>query len=199
MTTPPAIRPLDAFDFLFRFERYCDRYAETCAEEAVRAHRNAAGATMTSAETAAETAAESAAEAGPELQAIREQARQRALQRADDARRTLAVGFTWTSRAVLLAALLGIPLAHGLPAPPSLLLSSLDAAGTALALVGTLGAIGGEEGSFGGSTPPERVNDYLVRWLYTIGTFLYFLSVFWDREWSDGVLALVRHLPLARG
>jgi hypothetical protein len=92
-------------------------------------------------------------------------------------RSALVSAFWLTTSAVLLGLLAGFAFAVLFGKPSSWIVSILAVAGAAIILFATLALLGWEIQSCKGDTLPEMVNQWLFRFLYWCGTFLFVLSI----------------------
>jgi hypothetical protein len=84
---------------------------------------------------------------------------------------------------VMLSALIGLIIgcicAHLFSRPTSLTITVIQAMGALLLLWGTLFVRGWQLQTYSGNTEIERVNQFLYRTLYILGTAIYIFSVSW--------------------
>ena len=102
-------------------------------------------------------------------------------ERVKKIRHSLATGFSLVLLTSSVAGLSALIL-HSLfgPAPP-LLATLFQISSAAIILGATLALLGWEIQSFKGQTLPEKVNRFLYRLSYVIGTYLFVLSLTWSR------------------
>jgi hypothetical protein len=68
---------------------------------------------------------------------------------------------------------------HVSPVAPSWASTGFQVGGAAIILAATIGIAGWEIQTWDGSTMPERVNRFVYRTAYVVGTYFFFLSVAW--------------------
>lgn len=103
-----------------------------------------------------------------------------ALERTRKIRRALFGSILVTIATIVVGWLVGLMLLKVFGPAPVVLISVLQIAGAGTMLGATLAEIGREIESWGGKTLPERVNLWLFRASYTLGTFVFVLSVGWS-------------------
>ena len=95
--------------------------------------------------------------------------------------RSAIFGSVWsTGVAVILGLLTGYLIDRVAGKPSVAVLSSLQIVAAGIILVATLAFLGWEIQSFKGQTLPEKVNRWLFRTLYWLGTFLFVVSLGWS-------------------
>ena len=81
----------------------------------------------------------------------------------------------------LVAGLLAGVVLNRAAGPPSRILSmALQLVAAGIILGATLSLLGWEISSWGGETLPEKVNRWLYRFLYALGTFIFVLAMSWQ-------------------
>ena len=106
--------------------------------------------------------------------------RDTALERTRKIRQALFVSILVTIATIAVGWLIGLTLRKAFGPAPSFLLSVLQIMGAGTILGATLAEIGRQIESWGGKTLPEKVNLWLFRALYVLGTFVFVLSLGWS-------------------
>jgi|GEM_PF-2244280 len=93
-----------------------------------------------------------------------------------------SLGWAWllTVFAVACGLVVGCILQSRIGVASSRVVSLLQLVGASIILAATLALLGWEIQSMKGNTLPERVNQWLFRFQYWVGTFLFVLSVAWS-------------------
>lgn len=103
-----------------------------------------------------------------------------ALERTRKIRRALFGSILVTIATIVVGWLIGLMLLKVFGPAPTFLISVLQMAGAGTILGATLAEIGRQIESWGGKTLPEKVNLWLFRALYVLGTFVFVLSLGWS-------------------
>lgn len=99
----------------------------------------------------------------------------------NNVRHSFAVGFGWVLAAIVGGLSLGQFLGCIIGLAPKILIAILQLCATGILLGATLSLVGWEIQTFGGKTLPEKVNQYLYRTLYIIGTGILVVSLSWPQ------------------
>jgi|ERR1043166_7917925 ABC-type dipeptide/oligopeptide/nickel transport system permease subunit len=102
-----------------------------------------------------------------------------AWERTHKIREALFVAFFSTVIAVVAGVVAGTTLGAITGTPSNVTVAILQVIGAAIILVATLAFLGWEIQSYKGQTLPEKVNRWLFRAQYWLGTFIFVLSVAW--------------------
>ena len=89
------------------------------------------------------------------------------------------VALSSTAAAIILGLLTGCWIGRVAGKPVPVILSALQITGAGMILVATLALVGWEIQSFKGQTLSEKVNRWLFRTLYWLGTFVFVVSLGW--------------------
>jgi len=106
--------------------------------------------------------------------------------RAETVRHALAYSGGLVLAAAVAGYLLGLGLGNSLGCSTPKLIAWLQIAGTSLLLWGTLFVRGWDIQTYGGVTLTERVNQWLYRTLYCVGTAILVSSLSWSQCTSGG-------------
>ena len=109
-----------------------------------------------------------------------EYSRNLAAERLRSLRASLGWGWLLTALAVASGLVVGCIMQSQFGAASPRVVALLQLVGASIILAATLALLGWEIQSMKGNTLPERVNQWLFRFQYWVGTFLFVLSVAWS-------------------